>query len=176
MYFESMAYTAIETHLGWVWVASTAKGLCALSLGGEGFGAIHEAKTEAGGEGLLARVCADLQRYFAGEEVAFDYRLDLSQATGFQRSVWRVVREIPWGQVRSYRWVAERVGNPRATRAVGGALAKNPLPIIIACHRVVRSDGSLGGFSSGLGWKRGLLELEGVRVGPDFKVSFETRI
>lgn len=87
--------------------------------------------------------------------------IDLSRYTPFQRKVWEVVKTIPHGETRSYKWVAEKLGNPRAVRAVGQALKKNPLPGVIPCHRVIRSDGSLGGFSRGLKKKRELLRSEG---------------
>jgi len=86
--------------------------------------------------------------------------IDLSKYTPFQRKVWEVVQTIPYGETRSYKWVAERIGNPRAVRAVGQALKRNPLPGIVPCHRVICSDGSLGGFSQGLKMKRELLRSE----------------
>lgn len=78
----------------------------------------------------------------------------------FQREVLKVVSQIPWGETRSYKWVAEKINKPGATRAVGQALKKNPYPFIIPCHRVIKSDGSLGGYSSGLQYKKFLLDLE----------------
>ncbi|MBM3182770.1 MAG: methylated-DNA--[protein]-cysteine S-methyltransferase [Chloroflexi bacterium] len=101
-----------------------------------------------------------LQRYCNGERVDFPDRLDLSVATRFQQDVWAVTKNIPYGQTRSYGWVAVQLGKPKAMRAVGQALGRNPLPIIIPCHRVVRSDGGLGGFSGGLDMKKLLLRLE----------------
>jgi len=90
----------------------------------------------------------------------FPDRLDLSGATPFQRMVWEATRLIPYGETRSYAWVAGQVNKPGAARAVGQALGRNPLPIIIPCHRVIRGDGSLGGFSNGLEVKERLLHLE----------------
>ena len=101
-----------------------------------------------------------LKRYLAGEQVDFPDRLDLAGATHFQQSVWQVVQAIPYGETKSYAWVASRLGSTKFARAVGQALAKNPLPIIIPCHRVISSDGSLGGFSGDLEVKRYLLCLE----------------
>jgi len=98
--------------------------------------------------------------YLAGKVVGFPDRLDLSWASLFQRSVWKVDQSIPYGETRTYGWVAGKLGMPKAARAVGQALARNPLPIIIPCHRVIRSDGSLGGFSGGQDVKRLLLEIE----------------
>lgn len=90
--------------------------------------------------------------------------MDLSGGTPFQRKVWGALRQIPYGQTRSYAWVAQRIGKPKAARAVGAACGANPIPVIIPCHRVVASDGSLGGYTAGLAWKKKLLRLEGVAV------------
>jgi len=104
----------------------------------------------------------EVRAYLAGRLRSFSAPCDLSGLPPFTRSVLKVTAGIPYGEVRSYRWVAERLGQPRATRAVGNALARNPVPIIIPCHRVVRSDGGLGGYALGLSWKRKLLDLEGA--------------
>lgn len=101
-----------------------------------------------------------LQAYYDGHEADFDDKLDLSGSTEFQRSVWRATRMIPYGETRSYGWVAGQIGQPKAPRAVGQALHRNPLPIIIPCHRVIASDGSLGGFGGDEGMKNYLLRLE----------------
>lgn len=99
-------------------------------------------------------------RYFQGGKTVFSDICDPGEATPFQRRVWEITGQIPYGETRSYRWVAARIGQEKAARAVGQALAKNPIPIIIPCHRVVASDGSPGGYSGGLSFKRFLLELE----------------
>ena len=104
-----------------------------------------------------------LRAYFAGHKVDFPDRLDLSGATAFQREVWEATRLIPYGETRSYTWVAEQIKKPKAVRAVGQALGRNPLPVIIPCHRVLASNGGLGGFSGGLEMKRFLLHLEASR-------------
>ena len=101
-----------------------------------------------------------LKVYFSGHRITFPDTLDLSQATHFQREVWEITRRIPYSETRSYAWVAEQIKKPRAMRAVGQALSKNPLPVIVPCHRVVASDGKLGGFSGGVEMKRHLLSLE----------------
>lgn len=101
-----------------------------------------------------------LRTYFSGHKVAFPDKLDLFRATHFQREVWEITRLIPYGETRSYAWVAEQIKRPKAVRAVGQALSKNPLPIIVPCHRVVASDGKLGGFSGGVKMKKCLLSLE----------------
>ena len=98
--------------------------------------------------------------YFRGGRVTFPDVLDLSRATPFQRDVWEATRRIPYGETKSYAWVAAQIGKPAAVRAVGQALGRNPLPLIIPCHRVLASDGNLGGFTGGLDMKRRLLGLE----------------
>lgn len=114
----------------------------------------------------LERAVDLLGRYLDGEAVDFDdIALDLEGSTEFQRKVWERLREIPRGRVVSYGDLAEEMaGGPDAARAVGGAVGSNPLPIVIPCHRVVRSDGGLGGFGGGLPRKVALLRLEGVDV------------
>jgi methylated-DNA-[protein]-cysteine S-methyltransferase len=101
-----------------------------------------------------------LRRYFCGNEVVFPDELDLSRATDFQRDVWKATQRIPFGATRSYTWVSKQINKPWAVWAVGQALGKNPLPIIIPCHRVLNLHGSLGGYSGGLEMKRYLLALE----------------
>jgi methylated-DNA-[protein]-cysteine S-methyltransferase len=101
-----------------------------------------------------------LGRYLKGEHVSFDDEFDVNGTSTFKRAVWAATRAIPYGQTCSYGWIARQIGNPRALRAVGQALAKNPLPIVVPCHRVIGSDGSLTGFEGGLEMKRCLLEIE----------------
>jgi len=114
----------------------------------------------------LRRVADDIRRYLGGERVDFDYRLDLRGVTEFNRAVLHLARTIPYGGLRSYKWVAGAVGSPRATRPVGQALAHNPLPVVIPCHRVVNSDGSLGGYSGGgTDMKRRLIGIEAGQMG-----------
>jgi O-6-methylguanine DNA methyltransferase len=100
--------------------------------------------------------------YLRGTRQTFDLPLDFSKGTTFQRQVWRILQKVPYGKLRSYQWVATRVGGRRYARAVGNAVGANPLPIIVPCHRIVAQDASLGGFSGGLPTKRKLLTLEGT--------------
>lgn len=113
-----------------------------------------------GSNGHLDRVRDELEEYFAGERTEFDVPLVL-EGTRFQKSVWNALREIPYGETRSYADVARAIGSPAAVRAVGSANGANPVPIVIPCHRVVRTDGSLGGYGGELWRKRILLQLEG---------------
>ena len=102
-----------------------------------------------------------IESYFAGEEISFPDALDLRTSTLFQQAVWEATRSIPYGETRSYGWIAEQLGRPRSGQAGGKALSCNPLPIIIPCHRVVGSArGALGGFSGELELKKRLLQLE----------------
>jgi methylated-DNA-[protein]-cysteine S-methyltransferase len=101
-----------------------------------------------------------LNSYFNGNKVDFIVALDYTDTTHFQQEVWIATRLIPYGEIRSYNWVAEQIKRPRAARAVGQALGRNPLPVIIPCHRVLSSNGGLGGFTGGLEMKRFLLDLE----------------
>ena len=105
-----------------------------------------------------------LQAVLAGHAPGCLPPLDWADATVFQRKVWTALRRIPPGQVRTYAQVAADIGSPRAARAVGGACGANPIPVLVPCHRVIAASGGLGGFSGGLGWKRRLLDIEGVSL------------
>jgi len=108
---------------------------------------------------VFTDVVDQLKSYFAGERKAFDLPLVL-EGTTFQKRVWTALQNIPYGETVSYKVLAERVGSPKAVRAVGAANGANPIPIIIPCHRVIGNDGSLTGFGGGLPLKKRLLELE----------------
>jgi O-6-methylguanine DNA methyltransferase len=108
---------------------------------------------------LLSEAAAQLAAYFRGERVRFELPTAM-YGTPFQRAVWEALAAIPYGEVRSYKAIAEAVGRPSAVRAVGGANNRNPLPIIVPCHRVVGADGALVGYAGGLDAKSRLLELE----------------
>jgi methylated-DNA-[protein]-cysteine S-methyltransferase len=103
-----------------------------------------------------------LREYFQGNRVRFDVNLDLGECSTFQRMVYQELMKVPFGSTCSYKMLADAVGVAGGARAVGTALKNNPVPIIIPCHRVIKSDGSLGGFNSGVRWKKKLLELEGA--------------
>lgn len=111
---------------------------------------------------LAQRFVEQAKTYFEGRPVDFDLALDLPQASAFELKVYRILQKVGYGQVQTYGWLAERVGSPAGARAVGAALSKNPVPLIVPCHRIVRSDGSLGGFSAagGTKLKQWMLELE----------------
>ena len=117
-------------------------------------------------ESSFLKETRELKRYFAGSKPHFSFALNFSSSTLFQTVVWSEAGNIPYGEVRTYSWIAERIGKPRAVRAVGNTLGRNPFPIIIPCHRVVKESGEMGGFSTPAGTelKAKLLRLEGVRL------------
>lgn len=105
---------------------------------------------------------ATLEAHFAGMRQNYDcIPLDLSKGTPFQQAVWRTARTTPWGALSSYGELAQAIGKPKAAQAVGQALGRNPVPLAVPCHRFIRHDGGLGGFGSGIEWKRLLLQIEG---------------
>ena len=139
----------LETPIGPLSLRASDRGLTAIDFGGE-----------AGPESpLLIDAAAQLAEYFAGRRVLFDVPLDLP-GDGFRARAQAALADIPFGETVSYTQLAARCGNPRAVRAVGSACATNPVPIIRPCHRVLRADGSLGGYRGGLEVKEWLLELE----------------
>ena len=110
------------------------------------------------------RLRNDLKAYFSGKKVRFTEKFDLKGGTDFQRKVWKAMQKIPFGQTRSYGWLAKQVGAKNKARAVGSACGSNPIPILIPCHRVLREDGGLGGYGGGLGIKKKLLKIEGANI------------
>lgn len=109
---------------------------------------------------VLAEAVRQLQAYFAGQRQAFDVPLAPEGGTPFQQAVWQALAHIPYGATTSYRHLAERIGRPRAVRAVGGAVGRNPLGIVLPCHRVLGANGQLTGYTGGLARKQALLRLE----------------
>ncbi|MFC1949789.1 methylated-DNA--[protein]-cysteine S-methyltransferase [Chloroflexota bacterium] len=160
-----LGYITFETGIGWVGVLASPKGLLGTTLPQD---SEREARQLLGSRINEATDSPDaftdlierFKAYFNGMKVNFPDELDLSDATPFQRKVWPATRLIPYGETRSYLQVARQIGKPGAAQAVGQAMGKNPLPIIVPCHRVVASGGGLGGFGGGLKMKRYLLRLE----------------
>lgn len=109
---------------------------------------------------LHPAIIKKISSYFTGIAVHPDLQVDYTDATDFDIRVWETAKNIPYGTTVSYTKLAEMIGKPNACRAVGNALGRNPVPIIVPCHRILRSDGTLGGFSAGLPWKRVLLDIE----------------
>ncbi|MFH0847646.1 MAG: methylated-DNA--[protein]-cysteine S-methyltransferase [Chloroflexota bacterium] len=155
--------------MGWVGILGGARGLLRATLPSR---SEEVALFQFGGEvgsavrspGFFTDLGERLGAYFDGKKVSFPDELDPGVGTDFQRSVWRITRLIPYGETRSYRWVAEGLGDWRLARASGQALGRNPLAIIIPCHRVVGSDGGLCGFGGGLPMKEALLKLERAKL------------
>ncbi len=162
---EDLNYVTFNTDRGWLGILGSAKGLISTTLPQP---SVQEANRLLGDRinhaiwspHLFEDLVERLRIYFSGHKVVFPNRLDLSGATPFQRQVWETTRLIPYGETRSYIWVAEQINKPKAQRAVGQALAQNPLPVIVPCHRVVAGNGKLGGYSGGMEMKRLLLHVE----------------
>jgi methylated-DNA-[protein]-cysteine S-methyltransferase len=102
----------------------------------------------------------ELSDYFEQGRRDFGFRTAFVEGTAFEKEVWESLKEIPYGETRTYKWIADRLGKPLASRAVGNALGKNPIPIAFPCHRIIESDGSIGGYTPGVDIKRRLLEIE----------------
>lgn len=162
-----MSYTLVDTELGWLGLVGSTAGLRRIVLPQPSQDSVLQLIMEG-----LPGAIADpspfgdlphrLRRYLKGEQVAFDDELDFTGATPFRCAVWQATRAIPSGETKSYGWVAQQTGKPKACRAVGQALAKNPLPIVVPCHRVVGGGGEPRGSGEGLKLRKRLLELEGA--------------
>jgi methylated-DNA-[protein]-cysteine S-methyltransferase len=158
-----IAQTTITTPLGRILLACTAKGLAGAWFEGQKHHPGPIAAPETPNDELLQRAACELNEFFAGERERFDVPLDL-QGTPFQRSVWRRLLRIAAGTTRSYGEIAKELGSAKAVRAVGGAVGRNPVSVIVPCHRVVGSDGSMTGYAGGVDRKRALLELERAQL------------
>lgn len=161
-----VAHRTIDSPLGPLLLAATPTGLVRVAFAGEGHDEVLAALAASVSPRLLEaparldRVAAELDEYFAGRRHRFDVAVDLQLATGFRRRVLAHLREIPFGATESYAAVAAAAGSPNAVRAAGSACATNPVPVVVPCHRVVRSDGSIGQYRGGVEAKRTLLALE----------------
>jgi methylated-DNA-[protein]-cysteine S-methyltransferase len=102
----------------------------------------------------------ELEAYFRGDIRGFNQETVFTSGTEFEKQVWLALKDVPYGETRSYKWLAQRIGSPKSPRAVGQALSKNPIPIVLPCHRIIESDGSIGGYSSGVEIKNRLLKME----------------
>ena len=165
---RSVRFAAFKTSLGWIGVALTPRGILRLSYPAAHMGrALDAVAWRDGGEpadddARVARLARELEDFFQGRPVEFSVPPDLSAGTPFQRRVWAALLKIPRGETRTYQWIARRLGKPQGARAVGAAVGANPIPLVVPCHRVVGSDGSLCGFAGGLALKRRLLAMEGA--------------
>lgn len=163
-----VAYRTVDTPVGALLLATTTVGLVRIAYEREDFDTILDTIAARVSPRILnapARLdttARQLDEYFAGRRRAFDLPLDYAMSAGFRQAVQQVLPSIAYGRTASYKDIAEKVGNPKAVRAVGTACATNPLPVVVPCHRVLKSDGSLGGYVGGPGAKKALLTLEGA--------------
>jgi methylated-DNA-[protein]-cysteine S-methyltransferase len=161
-----VAYTTMDTPVGPLLLAATPAGLVRVAYEVEGFDRVLETLTVRlsprvlRAPGRLSSAVQEIEEYFTGTRTGFDLPLDFSLSSGFRQLVQRHLTQIPYGRTESYKEVASVVGNPRAVRAVGSACATNPLPVVVPCHRVLRTGGALGGYVGGLEVKTALLALE----------------
>jgi len=162
-----VAYTSIDTPFGPFLLAATPRGLVRLSFSGEDPEWVVDELARRVSPRILQApekldaVRKQLDQYFAGKRRDFDVPLDWQLTHGFAQRVLRATARIPYGSVSTYKDMALKAGNVHATRAAGNALGSNPIPIVVPCHRVLRTGGSLGGYGGGLPMKEALLKLEG---------------
>ena len=161
-----VAYRTVDSPVGTLLLAATPRGLVRVAYDVEGHDRVLEILASQlsprvlRAPGRLDAAARELEEYFGGRRRSFGLPLDMSLSKGFRRLVQQQLPSIGYGQTRSYRQVAELVGNPRAARAVGTACATNPLPVVVPCHRVLRDDGTPGGYVGGVTAKTTLLNLE----------------
>ncbi|MFQ6146856.1 methylated-DNA--[protein]-cysteine S-methyltransferase [Streptomyces seoulensis] len=176
---QQVVWAVTDTRIGPLLLAATADGLVNVVFHatdevreralGQLASRLGAEPVEAPGSPVLAQATGQLEAYFAGARRDFELPLDWSLISGFNRQVLRELASgVPYGQVVGYGDLARRVGQPQAAQAVGVAMGANPLPLVVPCHRVVESDGGIGGFGGGLETKRTLLALEGVLPEPLF--------
>ena len=165
---DRIVYTSMPTEFGRLWLAATERGLCRIGFDQSEETFVNDLKDwyavgPLPDAGALAEARRQLGEYLAGRREVFSLELDLDDLTDFQRKALAACAAIPYGMMATYTDLARQVGRPGAARAVGTAMARNPIPFIIPCHRVVRSDGTLGGYGGGLSVKERLLALEGAK-------------
>jgi methylated-DNA-[protein]-cysteine S-methyltransferase len=151
-------FIAFKSPIGIIRVFSNNEKVIAIDI------AVSGVREVASKEPILLKAKAELDDYFAGKLTKFTFPMDTSKGTEFQRSVWKEIAKIRFGQVKTYADIAKAIGKPKAARAVGGAVGSNPIPLAIGCHRVLGSSGKITGYSGGKGLptKRILLKLEGI--------------
>jgi methylated-DNA-[protein]-cysteine S-methyltransferase len=145
-------HDAFQSPLGLLFLVFSGKGLTGIDFAGE-----RPACPRGKAPESFRRQLSD---YFDGALREFHQPLLFLSGTAFEKKVWLTLMEVPYGETRTYKWLAERIGNPKAVRAVGHALGSNPIPIVLPCHRIIGSDGSLVGYTGGIDIKRRLLDLE----------------
>ena len=162
---QELNYVIFNTDAGWLGILASTTGLLRTILPQPSAQEVRQLLGDSINQAncsphLFQDLMERLKSYFIGHKTTFPDKLDLSGSTVFQREVWEATRLIPYGETRSYTWIAQQIKQPRTARAVGQALGRNPLPIIVPCHRVLASNGRLGGFNGGIETKKYLLYLE----------------
>lgn len=158
----SIVQARYASPLGPMVVAATARGVAGIWFEGQKHMPDHSAWPEQPDHPVLRQAMTQLDAYFKGARESFDLPLDLQGGTAFQQSVWQALLAIPRGGTTSYGQLGERIGRPAAMRAVGAAVGRNPLSVVVPCHRVIGSNGSLTGYAGGIERKTALLRLEGA--------------
>jgi methylated-DNA-[protein]-cysteine S-methyltransferase len=177
---DQVWYTRIDSPIGELILAATPEGLREIEFGSQvSDSAFVGRQRERGVEPVkleriedaspevqmnLRRAASELTEYFGGQRARFDIPLDWGRMAPFQRAVLEATATVPFGHVDTYAGIARKIGKPGATRAVGNALGRNPIPVIVPCHRVIRSDATIGGYTGGLGIKHRLLAIEGITL------------
>lgn len=159
----SIVQARYPSPLGPMIVAATHRGLAGVWFEGQRHMPDTAGWPAQPGHPVLRQAVTQLDEYFSGRRTVFDLPLDLQGGTAFQRSVWHALLAIPSGGTTSYGLLSQRIGHPAAVRAVGAAVGRNPVSVIVPCHRVLGADGSLTGYAGGLERKTALLQLEGAR-------------
>lgn len=177
----SLYYKEIDSIIGPLTLCATASGLCMIKFGTYDANSDTIAgwvKTQLGSAaqiyadaGSLSEAERQLAAYFSGELQSFSVPLDM-RGTDFQRQVWEALLSVPYGEYASYKDIAVMIGNPQAVRAVGGANNRNPVPVIVPCHRIIGTGGALVGYAGGLGIKSRLLQLEAEQAGPGLSGNY----
>ncbi|MCX7919907.1 MAG: methylated-DNA--[protein]-cysteine S-methyltransferase [bacterium] len=166
-------YTAISSTIGKLYLAATERGLARIRIGKNNdkslflkeLYALYPSCSIEENSVPFRKIIQLLNQYFSGKKINISrLSFDFSLGTPLQQSIWKILCQIPYGQLRSYQWIAEQINNPNAARAVGQATGKNPIPILVPCHRVINKNGTLGGYSGGINIKRKLLEIEGISL------------
>jgi methylated-DNA-[protein]-cysteine S-methyltransferase len=173
-------YTRIDSPIGELILAATPEGLREIEFGSQvsesdfvtrqqerGLEPVRLERIENASpevQAILRHAASELNEYFGGQRARFDVPLDWGSMAPFQRAVLEATVSVPFGHVETYAGIARKIGKPGATRAVGNALGRNPIPVIVPCHRVIRSDATIGGYTGGLGIKYRLLAIEGVTL------------
>lgn len=161
-YSASLVYTSYDSPLGPMILAAADDKLVGVWFDGQSHQPDFTTWSADPRQPVLLLTRAQLDDYFAGRRTSFELPLDLGSGTAFQQKVWRALLAIPRGATRSYRALSADIGQATAVRAVGGAVGRNPLSIVVPCHRVIGSDGALTGYAGGLARKTALLQLEGA--------------